>query len=149
MTLVFALQAILMLVDEFVCHYRREVPKWERVGHPVDTLTVCLPLAVACFFSPSPSTQALFIALAVVSCICITKDEWMHARHCSGFEHWLHALLFVLHPVLFYVAYQIWQQASADLLGARVLKAQTAAVFGFFVYQVWFWNLRGMHDRSK
>ncbi len=149
MTWVFALQAVLMLVDEFVCHYRREVPKWERVGHPVDTLTVFLPLAVTIFFAPNANTEIVFIALSVFSCVCITKDEWIHARHCSGFEHWLHAMLFVLHPVLFFVAYRIWHDADANAFGAILLKGQTVAVFIFFFYQVWFWNLRGVYGRSK
>ncbi len=149
MTWVFALQAVLMLVDEFVCHYRREVPRWERVGHPVDTFTVFLPLAVAVFFSPTSTTEILFIALSVFSCVCITKDEWIHTRHCAGFEHWLHAVLFVLHPVLFFVAYQIWQDTAGNPIGAVLLKGQTAAVFIFFLYQVWFWNLRGTYGRSE
>ena len=34
---VITLQALVMAVDEFYCHYRRELPRWERWGHPLDT----------------------------------------------------------------------------------------------------------------
>jgi hypothetical protein len=35
-----ALQMLCMTLDEFYFHWQRELPRWERLGHPLDTLTV-------------------------------------------------------------------------------------------------------------
>jgi hypothetical protein len=37
----FALQMCCMAVDEVHFHRQRGLPRWERLGHPLDTLTVC------------------------------------------------------------------------------------------------------------
>ena len=34
----FAVQGLAILVDEFWFHHRRGLPRWERLGHPIDTL---------------------------------------------------------------------------------------------------------------
>ncbi len=36
----FALQTCCMAVDEVHFHRQRGLPRWERLGHPLDTLTV-------------------------------------------------------------------------------------------------------------
>ncbi len=36
------MQGLAMFVDEFVFHRRRGLPRWERLGHPLDTLMVAL-----------------------------------------------------------------------------------------------------------
>ena len=39
-----ALQAMAMVVDEGWFHRRRGLPRWERLGHPLDTLTIAVCL---------------------------------------------------------------------------------------------------------
>jgi hypothetical protein len=133
--LVFALQGTLMAVDEFGFHRRRVVPRWERIGHPLDTLSVLIPLALTILFPPTAFWMAAFIATAAVSCLFITKDEWVHARYCVPGEQWLHAVLFVLHPVLFLAMFLLWMTDETGWLLVQAL-----LVSGFFLWQTLYWN---------
>ena len=130
----FALQGLIMGVDEFVCHHRREVRRWERIGHPLDTLTFLAALG-ALFVSDRPG---VFVALAVFSCLFITKDEWEHRSLSGGFENWLHAVLFILHPVVLGWAGWLRFTDSPDFGFAVGTTFGLAAAF--FVYQVVYWN---------
>jgi hypothetical protein len=70
----------------------------------------------------------------------ITKDEWQHRELCTGFENWLHALLFMLHPLLLLTAGLLWW--SGDSL-FRPIVGTAAALSGLFmIYQAVFWNLK-------
>jgi len=40
----FGVQAFLIILDEYVFHIKRALPKWERIGHPLDTLSVVVCL---------------------------------------------------------------------------------------------------------
>ena len=106
-----ALQALAMLVDESVFHRRRGLLRSERIGHPLDAVIVA-----ACYawllVNPEPSERALtvYVVLAAASCILITRDEFTHARACDPTEHWLHAVLFVLHPIAFLAYGVLWWQ---------------------------------------
>jgi hypothetical protein len=136
-------QAGLFMVDEFFCHRRRRLGRWERLGHPVDSLSISLPLFVAAFAKPEPEMVLLFVGLAVVSCLLVAKDEWVHARECSGTESWIHALMFMVHPTIFFAAGAAWWLDLAPLMRAVMpLLALTVAV-----YQFVYWNL--IHDNQS
>ena len=109
----FLLHAIGMLIDEAWFHRRRGLPRWERLGHPLDTLTVLACYALALALPATGAGAAVYFCAAVFSCIFITKDEWVHVRHCTGGEMWLHAFLFVMHPVLLAIA-GAWRFASSS-----------------------------------
>lgn len=132
---VFVLQGLLMLVDEFHFHRRREMPRWERIGHPLDTLTVLAPLLLALLFPPASPWVATFLALAVLSCLFVTKDEWVHARLCVPGEQWLHAVLFLLHPVLFTMIFLLWRAGETGWIGLQAILAAA-----FLAWQTIYWN---------
>jgi hypothetical protein len=138
----FFLQGVAMLFDEFYFHQKRGLPLWERVGHPLDTLSV---LACFVFLSVSPATETnlyIYICLCAFSCALITKDEFVHSKICDAKEQWLHSILFVLHPVVFLSAYVIWSQN----LNPTLLWAQSAVLVVFIFYQTIYWSLR---EKSK
>lgn len=138
----FLLQGAAMLVDEFWFHRRRGLGWWERIGHPVDTLTVLVCYGVALFTPYSPTALAWYVGCAVFSMLCVTKDEFVHARRCSPGEHWLHAVLFLLHPVTLAAAALIWMDAPP---GAAAWRGFLAGAFGvvavFGLYQLLYWNV--------
>jgi hypothetical protein len=154
----FLVHGALMLVDEGF-HLRRGLPAWERWGHPLDTFAAAGCYAVALFAPRTREGLAAFAAAAALSCLCVTKDEWVHARHCSGAEHWLHACLFLLHPVLLGLA-GLWAFAGAAGLGASMpadgfsaggfgrdafglfLSVQASLTAAFGVWQNAFWSGR-------
>ncbi len=132
------LQALAMIVDEAYFHHRRDLPRWERLGHPLDTLTIVMCLVWLLL----GGDMHVYVALAIGSTLFVTKDEWVHAKHCSGGEHWLHAVLFALHPiVLAAFGYLAWRGETALLAG------QLAITCAFMTYQIVYWNV--LRDRRS
>ncbi len=130
-----AIQGLAMAFDELHFHRRRGLPRWERIGHPLDTLTVLACYAVAITFPLTASSGWTYLVLAAFSCLFVTKDELVHAKHCEPVEHWLHALLFVLHPIVLASVGFMW------LKDARTLVLVSAALtLSFGIYQALYWN---------
>lgn len=136
------LQGVVMVVDEGWCHRRRGLPRWERIGHPLDTLTLvaCLGWLLVADRADAHAL-AVYVALAVFSTLFVTKDEAIHARECGAVEHWLHAMLFVLHPIVLAAFALLWWTGERG-----VLAAQLALTLAFLTYQVVYWNV--LRDRG-
>jgi len=153
LALPLVVQTTAMLVDEGYFHRRRGLGPWERMGHPLDTLTVLACLAWVLFVPPSGRAIAVYAGLAALSCLFITKDEPVHARACTAGEHWIHALLFVVHPAGLAVVALLWPAVHAHGDGAllpswlaptapmgRLVGIELALTASFFVYQTVYWN---------
>ena len=76
-TLPFLIHGAGMILDEARFHRRRGLPRWERLGHPLDTLTVFVCYALALSLPPTAHGLTAYLAASALSCLCITKDEWM------------------------------------------------------------------------
>jgi hypothetical protein len=134
------IQASAMLADEGWFHRRRGLPRWERIGHPLDTLTTASCYAWLSLATPhAPHALAVYIGLAVFSCLFITKDEFVHAKRCEPGEIWLHAILFVMHPIVLAAFGFLWWSGSD---AARVIvRAQLLLTLAFAAYQVLYWSI--------
>jgi len=128
----FILQGIVMFVDEFYFHEKRGLPRWEKFGHPLDTLTV-----FACYSYLIWGSAELYsyVSLCAISCLFITKDEFVHVGKCPPAEQWLHSLLFVLHPISFLSAYLLVLEGELSFL-----KIQSLVVIIFMFYQTLRWS---------
>ena len=135
----FAIQGLVMFFDELYFHRKRGLPLWERLGHPLDTLTVLGCYLFMLFNQPTDLNLKIYIGLAVFSCLFITKDEFVHSEHCEPAENWLHSLLFVLHPICFLAAFLVWQEQKDFIF----LKAQAVVIFCFMIYQITYWSFFG------
>jgi hypothetical protein len=133
----FLLQAGLMAADEFYFHEKRGLPAWERIGHPLDTLFTGITLSVPALFLHSPETETIYGVLAIFSCLLITKDEFIHADYCTKTEHWIHSMLFILHPLTFISAYLLWVSYPEDL----ILRIQPSLIGIFMFYQIFRWSI--------
>jgi len=132
------LQAMAMAVDEGWFHRRRGLPRWERLGHPIDTLSVAACYGWLVANGPEqPHALPVYVALAAVSSLLVTKDEPVHARLCRPGEHWLHAVLFVLHPVVFLAFGILWWSGRA----AWAIEVQLALTIAFGAYQLVYWSV--------
>lgn len=138
----FIVLALAMSIDELYFHRKREMPRWERFGHPLDTLSVLACCLFAFFFEPNVSTAWVFLFLAAFSCVFITKDEWVHAKYCSTGEHILHGVLFFLHPIVLWQVYGLWTTSSVAVFGFV-----TACVAAVMFYQLFYWNYARREDR--
>lgn len=157
----FALQMVCMVFDEFCFHRSRTVPRWERLGHPLDTLSVLICWTFVLLTRPTSTSIAVYAAMCGFSCLFVTKDEWVHAKWCRPGEHWLHAVLFILHPLTFLSAGLMWKTISVSptdmpalvLFGRQgfertVLTANVVMTLFFGLYQFIYWNLL-WKDTSK
>jgi hypothetical protein len=138
---VFVAQALLMLVDERSYHRRRGLPRWERIGHPLDTMTVLACYAFLLVTRPSRTNAVVYAALVVFSSVFVTKDEPLHATRCTPGEHWIHALLFVLHPTVLIGAGWLWWTKEPPL----VIGVQLALTSALAIYQILYWNRPWRH----
>lgn len=129
------LQGVAMVVDEGVFHRKRGLPRWERIGHPLDTLTIVACLVWLLASTPSTATLGVYIALAGFSTVFVTKDEFVHAKLCSGGEQWLHSILFALHPIVLLAFGNLWWHGfESPLVG------QLVVTIAFMTYQIVYWN---------
>lgn len=132
----FIIQGILMGVDEQI-HMKRGLGTWERLGHPLDTLTVLIPLSYIAFHRYGEGELTAYIIMAIFSCLFITKDEFIHSKECGPMENWLHALLFVLHPLIFLSAGILWKYHPEN----NFIKYQPVLVLIFMIYQIFRWSI--------
>ncbi len=137
----FLVQALAIAFDEVYFHLKRGLPKWERIGHPLDTLTTLVCYAYLVWTPHSPTATWIYAGLALFSSLFVTKDEWVHAETCSGSENWLHALLFTTHPLALLSAGLIWAGWHEALVPLQpVLWIQLIAMSLFCLYQIIYWN---------
>jgi hypothetical protein len=147
----FLAQGIIIGLDEGVFHLRRGLPRWERIGHPLDTLTVLACLAFCLLLPASSFHRMLYGGLALFSCIFVTKDEFVHKECCPAAEQWLHALLFLNHPILLGALGLLWCHRDGVELPSWLplpdptivqpfLWGQALLVGLFLLYQVIYWN---------
>ena len=134
-------QGILMFFDEFKFHHDRGLGKWERIGHPVDSLFFLIPFVYTQLFS----NIYIFIGLSLFSCLLITKDEFVHAEECMPTEQWLHSVLFVTHPIALYGLWVAWQNNFN-----MIIQIQSVIIFLFMLYQIIYWNFYiGSQNEAK
>ena len=132
----FVAQGLAIAVDEFYFHHRRGLPQWERVGHPIDTLSVFACFLFVLLVPYSEPALLGYIGLAAFSCLLVTKDEFVHQEICTKTESWLHAVLFILHPLTFVSAGFFWY----GNFGREILLVQTGLIGTFLIYQVLYWR---------
>lgn len=130
------IQGVIMLVDEFYFHQQRGLGLWERRGHPIDTFSVFVCYLFLVLKEPSDFNLKLYTGLCLLSCLLITKDEFVHTGQCTSMENWLHSLLFVLHPITLLAAGVIWHQRN----NLWFLNIQLVVLFIFMFYQFFYWR---------
>lgn len=131
----FLLQGILMSIDEFI-HQRRGLGKWERLGHPLDTLTVIVPFSFLAYYPYTPQRLTIYIVMSIFSCLFITKDEFIHKTECGAVESWIHSVLFILHPIIFLCGGFLW----IDYPGNSFITMFPYVLITFFTYQILKWS---------
>jgi hypothetical protein len=140
------LQSLFILVDEFYFHIKRGLPLWERIGHPLDTLSFLFCFAFTLLTAPTPNHIQIFLGLSVFSCLFVTKDEFVHAHNCGSGEHWVHSVLFILHPASLVTAYRFWVTGEYKI----VILMQTIMIGLFLLWQIFYWqSARKLEDAKS
>ena len=141
----FLFQGVAMFFDEIYFHRKRGLPLWERIGHPLDSLSVLLCYGFIYLKNPTTANIYIYIGLCAFSSLLITKDEFIHTEKCEARENWLHAFLFVLHPITFLCAGIIWKEN----LSQPFLLFQPVVIFAFMMYQIIYWSPFGIKQRKS
>jgi hypothetical protein len=151
----FFVQSVLMLWDEFYFHRKRNLSNWERWGHPLDTLSFLSLLAWIQISPPNLQNLGVAVFITVFSSVFIAKDEWVHSKHSSGSESFLHALLFALHPLILIifilgwlsVDVQTWSFYFSVNMRNSFVEAQALLRWawipttGMLIHQIFYWNV--------
>jgi hypothetical protein len=153
----FALQMFCMAADELHYHRQRDLPRWERLGHPLDTLTVLACYGWLLAAQPSTFSLSVYAGLSVFSCLFVTKDELVHSKHCRPAEGWLHALLFSLHPLALLSAgllWPAWHQQTLSFIHysgfeREFLLGTALLTLAFGLYQLVYWNFLWTSETSQ
>lgn len=138
----FVIQGAAMFFDEFYFHRKRGLPLWEKLGHPLDSFSV---LCCYIFLFSNEYTENhlwIYIGLCVTSSLLITKDEFVHTQKCEAGENWLHAFLFVLHPITFFAAGILWFQSYER----SFFIIPALAIISVMAYQIIYW---GFYDKRR
>lgn len=144
----FVVQTLCMAVDELYFHRQRKLPRWERLGHPVDTLMVLVCFGWLLVMPPSSLNLGIYVGLSLCSSLLVTKDEFIHHQCCCAAEHWLHAVLFSVHPLVLLSAGLFWPAWHAQPLSfirhlgfeSEFLLGSTLLTGAFGLYQLIYWN---------
>ena len=132
---VLTVQGALMLVDEGLFHRWRVLGRVESWSHVVDTLIFVAALCIAAFAPATTPWLRAFVALAVTSSLLITKDEWIHTKECVAGEHWIHSLLFVIHPLVLIAIGGLWLRGENGTL--RYGAVASSLVFALYQWGYW------------
>ncbi len=132
----FLLQGAILFFDELYFHRKRGLPLWEKFSHPIDSFSVLICYLFLFVSEYNESTLKIFIGLTVLSCLLITKDEFVHKAQAPAAENWLHALLFIVHPVPFIAAGLLWADATEKLSFGLM----AVFVLLFMLYQIIYWS---------
>ncbi|MCB0405820.1 MAG: hypothetical protein KDD51_13640, partial [Bdellovibrionales bacterium] len=111
--------------------------KFESYGHIADSLVFGSVLCICAFAPATLFWLYLYVGGSVFSAVLITKDEWVHTVSCPATENWLHALLFLNHPVLLFLTGGLWWLGEAAVLRAMI----PFAVYAVSIYQWVAWVL--------
>jgi hypothetical protein len=90
---------------------------------------------MATLVPPEHGALVVYAWLAVFSCVLVTKDEWVHARECEPGEHWVHAMLFILHPLVLLSGALLWRMG-----GRTFLLIESTSLALWLVYQLLYWG---------
>ena len=145
------IHSFLMLIDEFYFHQKRGLPQWERIGHPIDTFSVLLCFFIVFFFPMTNITLIIYAILFTISCLIIIKDEAIHLKYCNKYEQYLHAAVFVFHPIILINLFLSWSSFSfspylffntfSSLNLKYIVSFQFISIILFFLYQIFYWNI--------
>ncbi len=133
-----------MTFDEFYFHHKRGLGKWESIGHPIDSIFFFAVFIFCILFSYSESLNIAFITLSIFSTLIITKDEWVHTEQSSAKENWLHAMLFIIHPLALIGLYYAWRFGFS-----KIILIQAVIISLFTVYQILYWNILKKEGRYE
>jgi hypothetical protein len=134
-----------MAVDEIYFHRRRGLSTWEIWSHPIDTLAAFICVLFLLNATATVTKAWIFVGLAALSALLCTKDEFVHLENCERGEQWTHAVLFLLHPTVFFCGGLSWWWGT----DRAFLLVQAMLISLCLVFQIGYWGVPWLRERRK
>ena len=104
----FAIYFGLYAADELVFHRKRGLHPTARWGHPTDLLLLAACAAYTLIVPYGDLTKIPFGILALFALISPLKDERLHAGKTDGSEQLVHAIRYMLQPLVIIMLGGLW-----------------------------------------
>ena len=148
MMALMVLHVCLLNLDEHYYNKKRQHSKYEIVSVITDGFLFLLPLLLATFVTFDEKWVILYKTIAGISMVSVVKNELFY-KGLEVQERFIHACLYVLHPILLFNFYESWKlnyfqsnyyfwmfQLVYVALGVKTVS-----------YQLIYWNY--IHDGTK
>ncbi|MCB9091414.1 MAG: hypothetical protein H6621_09740 [Halobacteriovoraceae bacterium] len=101
------LHVLLLNLDEYLFNKKRGHSPYETVSVISDGILFLIPLLIATFVTYSESWVWTYKILAGLSMLSVVKNEFFY-RNLEVKERFIHACLYVLHPMILFTFYESW-----------------------------------------
>lgn len=153
-SLTTTLHALVFFYDEYILHKKRVLSQKEVNSGLIDGLLFLSTVAMTLFTTYTKQLGYLYIALGFLSCLAILKHELFLPSDISPKERLVHAILYVLHPLILYAFYTSWKMNffATNLTYWMLQLGYFALGFKAISYHVIYWNYiyeRNPKNRKK
>jgi hypothetical protein len=107
-TLTTITHALLFAYDEYFLKRKRNLSVIEINSSLLDGILYIGLVAMTIFTTYSETLSSIYIAVSVLSCLSILKNELIYPLNINRDERIVHACLYVLHPLILYCFYHSW-----------------------------------------
>ncbi len=128
--------------DEYVLNKRRDLSQGEINSALIDGIIYLSTVAFTIFTTYSDVLGSLYVFLASCSCISIIKNEYFYPNNLPKIERIIHAILYILHPLILYAFYLSWKENffQTNMTYWMLQLGYMALGFKAMSYHVIYWN---------
>ncbi|MBT4791664.1 MAG: hypothetical protein HON90_08850, partial [Halobacteriovoraceae bacterium] len=147
-TLITIIHATLFAFDDYILNKRRDLSRREINGALIDGLLFLSIVALTLFTTFSSLMGNVYIALSVLSCLSIIKNELFY-ENIPRDERLVHAGLYVVHPLILYAFYRSWEMSFFTINMTYWMLQLCYLILGVkaISYHVIYWNY--MHETQE
>jgi hypothetical protein len=132
----------LFAYDEYALKRKRSLSQSEINSALIDGFLFLSIVALTIFTNFSSTLSYVYIGLAVLSCASIIKNEFFYPDTIKREERVVHALMYVLHPLILYCFYTSWSMNFFITNMTYWTMQLLYLILGFktITYHVIYWN---------
>lgn len=141
-TITTLLHGILFTFDEYIVHKKRSLSQKEVNSGLIDGVLFLSTVALTLFTKFSSLLEIIYISLGFLSCVAIIKHEMFLPPDITKRERVIHAVLYILHPLILYAFYVSWKSDffNTNLTYWMMQLGYFALGFKAITYHVIYWN---------
>lgn len=140
-TLITILHAAFFFYDEYFLNKKRTLSQIEINSAIIDGVLFLSIVALTIFTSFNSQLSNIYIALSILSCISIIKNEFLY-ESIPKIERVVHSILYITHPLILFAFYSSWKMDffSTNSTYWMLQLGYFALGFKAIAYHVIYWN---------